>query len=303
MKRIRSIEIDDSSREEILPDFRPEFPYIATCAEMDWYYRRVTPWHWHGAVELFYMRSGTLEYATPGGNHVFPAGTGGFVNANVLHESRVVASGAETVQLLHLFDPALLSGERGSAMEEKYILPLTTAPGVEIIPLRPDREEEAEVLALIREAFALSEEEWGYEFRLRELLCGVWLKLMELARPSEDGAPGQGTDAQIKGLMVYIREHYPEPISVEELARTAHISKRACFRLFREKLHTTPLEYIRSCRLDAACRMLTKTRLSATEIALSCGLGSSSYFGKVFREVYGCTPMEYRRKWQDRDKI
>lgn len=65
MKLIRGIEFCAGSREERLPDFDPDFPYIASRAEMDFYPERFVPWHWHRAVELFYMESGSLEYSTP----------------------------------------------------------------------------------------------------------------------------------------------------------------------------------------------------------------------------------------------
>ena len=58
LKTISSIEIHAGSREELLPDFAPDFPYIASHAE---FVGRFVPWHWHKAVELFYMQSGALE--------------------------------------------------------------------------------------------------------------------------------------------------------------------------------------------------------------------------------------------------
>ena len=80
MQKIRQIEFEAGSREERLPGFAPDFPYIATRAELDRYAERFVPWHWHRAVELFYMESGSLEYETPAGRMVFPKGSGGFVN-------------------------------------------------------------------------------------------------------------------------------------------------------------------------------------------------------------------------------
>ena len=53
MKLIRGIEFCAGSREERLPDFAPDFPYIASRVEMDFYPERFVPWHWHSAVELF----------------------------------------------------------------------------------------------------------------------------------------------------------------------------------------------------------------------------------------------------------
>lgn len=299
MKRVQSIEID-SNREEMLPGFSADFPYIATCAELDKYMEPAVPWHWHRAVELFCVKSGTLEYTTPKGKWTFPAGSGGMVNSGVLHRTSFPASKDGNIQQLHLFDPVFLTTGHGTRMEEKYILPLTASAELELIPLYPDQPAQAEILREITQAFELSEQEWGYEFRIREAMTRIWLKLFDLAQPSmANNGFHKDSDNKIKMLMVYVHEHYGEPISVEQLARSIPVSKRACFRLFQENLHMTPVEYIRSYRLQKACQLLARTREPITEIAYSCGLGSGSYFGKVFREAFGCSPLEYRRRWHD----
>ena len=302
MKKIYGIELNDGNREEVLPGFSEDFPYIATRAELDYYIEPVIPWHWHRTVELFYMESGTLEYSTPKGKWVFPAGSGGFLNSNVLHASRLIPSGACTVQLLHLFDPVLLAGARGSRMEEKYILPLTASPEVELLALYPDVPEHRALLGEIRSAFDLSEEDWGWEFSIREAMGKIWLKLFDLAHPSDRGVSRQRDDT-IKELMIHIHEHFSEPITVDDLARSAHISRRTCFRLFQENLRMTPLEYLRGYRLQRACQMLTQTEEPVTRIAGDCALGSASYFGKQFRERFGCSPAQFRKKWHDRDSL
>lgn len=303
MNHMQSIDINESTKEEMLFGFTPDFPHTMIYAEPDKYIELQAPWHWHRTVELFYVQSGTLEYTTPKGKWLFHAGSGGFINFNVLHTSRVVPSADSTVQLLHLFSPALLSGEHGSRIEKKYVLPLSTASNVEVIPLYPDNPVQSEILKEIKRSFELSEQDWGFEFKIREALSEIWLKLFALARPAiEQGNAGNGSDDKIKMLMIYVHEHYGESISVEQLAQEAHISKRVCFRLFQETLRMTPVEYIRSYRLQKACQMLAKTKESVTQIAYSCGLGSSSYFGKTFREKFGCSPLEFRKYWHDRDK-
>ena len=303
MKLIRHIEINNVSNEELLPGFSQDFPYIASCAELDKYIEPTAPWHWHKTVELFYMESGTLEYTTPNGKWTFPAGSGGFVNSNVLHTSKVIPSGEDTVQLLHLFDPELIAGIPTSRIDAKYIRPLTSAIGVEMIALSDGVPQQAALLKKIRKAFDLDENDWGYEFTLRHQLAEIWLGLFELVRGDLESIPRLGTsDEKIKAMMEFIHDHYQEPISVENIAKFTHISKRVCFRLFRDNLHTTPLEYLTGYRLRKACQKLANTNESVTQIAYSCGLGSSSYFGKVFREHYGCTPAAYRKRWHDCDK-
>ena len=302
MKNIQSIQLIEGSNEELLPGFSPEFPYIASRALLDRYIEPAVPWHWHRTVELFYMESGTLEYTTPNGKWVFPAGSGGFVNSNVLHTSKVIPSGAETVQLLHLFESELLSGGQASRIDAKYIRPLTAAAGIEMIVLSPNDPKQAELLKKIRSVFDLDEDGWGYEFVLRQQLAEIWLTLFELARPAmELQSSTKDSDEKMKAMMRYIHAHYPENISVDQLAKEAHISKRVCFRLFRENLHMSPVEYMTDYRLRKACQRLTELDESITQIAHNCGLGSSSYFGKLFREHFGCPPAVYRKEWHNRD--
>lgn len=302
MKHLQSIALDRLSREELLPGFAPDFPYISTCAQLDRYPGSVVPWHWHSAVELFYIAEGTVHYTTSGGKWVFPAGSGGFINSNVLHTTQAVPADGSTVQLLHLFDPSFLSGDSTSRLETKYILPLTAAAGAEVLPLYPADPLQAGILQDIRLTFQLDEQAWGYEFRLREALTQIWLRLLSQLSPAAAQDGSRDYDDKVKRMMIYVHEHYREPLCVMQLAQAAHISKRTCFRLFEERLHMTPVEYIRSYRLQQACRMLTRSSEPITRIGCSCGLGSSSYFGKVFRESFGCSPKEYRRNWHDRDK-
>ena len=303
MKIIQSINLISGSSEELLPDFSPDFPYIASRALLDQYLEPSTPWHWHRTVELFFMESGTLEYTTPNGKWVFPAGSGGFVNSNVLHTSKIIPSDRKTVQLVHLFEPELLSGTESNRMDTKYIRPLTMATGIEMIVLSPADPHQMALLNKIRNAFELDENQWGYEFSLRQQLTDIWLDLFELARPAIESKPGtENFNEKMKTMMRYIHAHYPDAISVDHLAKEAHISKRVCYRLFQENLHTSPVGYMTSYRLRKACQRLAETDESITQIAYSCGLGSSSYFGKLFREHFRSTPAQYRRKWHDLDK-
>lgn len=124
MKNIQKLEFYAGSKEELLPGFESEFPYIASNAELDKYAGHSVPWHWHKAIELFYMESGTLEYYTPKKNMSFPAGSGGFINSNVLHMTKAVSQTERNIQRLHIFDTALISGNSGSRIEKKYVMPI-----------------------------------------------------------------------------------------------------------------------------------------------------------------------------------
>ena len=302
MKNIHSIEFYTGSKEELLPDFEKDFPYIASRAELDKYIGGYVQWHWHRTVELFYMESGSIEYDTPGGKILFPAGSGGMINPNVLHMTKAISQRENNIQLLHIFDVSLLAGEHGSRIEQKYIAPVITAPQIEVIPLFPGNAEEERILKLLAASFRLSSDEFGYEIKLREALTEIWLMLFELSCSMREkkGEHNKSND-KIKLMMIYIHEHYREKISIPELAAAAYLSERECYRVFHDCLHMTPVEYITTYRLQIACQMLAKGQEPITVISHECGLGSSSYFGKVFREYAYCSPTEYRKKWQNSD--
>ena len=239
MKNIHSIEFYTGSKEELLPDYEKDFPYIVSRAELDKYIGRYVPWHWHKTVELFYMESGSIEYDTPGGKLLFPAGSGGMVNSNVLHMTKAISQREQNIQLLHIFDASLLAGEQGSRIEQKYIAPVITAPQIEVIPLFPGNAAEDRILDLIATSFRLPSDGFGYEIKLREALTEIWLMLFELSRPMREkpvnkkGEHNKSND-KIKLMMIYIHEHYGEKISIPELAAASYLSERECYRVFHD---------------------------------------------------------------------
>lgn len=302
MIHVQKIDLQYNSKQEIIPGFSEDFPYIASCAELGKYIDSNIPWHWHNTVELFYMEKGSIEYITPKGSFYFPEGTAGFVNLGTLHSTRWEKTDTEMTQLLHLFHPELISGKIDSRIHQKYILPLTDTSGIEILPIYPDSNHNKKLLKMIRNGFDLSEDMDGYEFEIRKILTDIWMELLLLEKDIPDILRSfSGTE--MKQMMSYIHEHYMESISVDEIAASAHVSKRACFRFFKDSLHMSPLDYIKSYRLQIATQLLIEGKISMTEIASRTGFGSSSYFSKVFREEKGYTPSEFKKNWHDCYKI
>lgn len=72
----------------------------------------------------------------PQGTRTFGPGSGGLVNANVLHSTRNLP-GDRVVSWIHLFEPSLLGGSVGSRIEQKYLVPITANPALELLALDP----------------------------------------------------------------------------------------------------------------------------------------------------------------------
>lgn len=303
MLHVTGIDLNPDSREERLPGYTPRFPHITSCVQGAHYLTGKAPWHWHESVELFYVRSGAILYRTPHSERVMRAGSGGLVNSNVLHSTQILKPEAELELVLHLFSPALVAGVPGGTVEEQYIRPLVQDKSRELILLDPSDAVQAETLALLQQSFSLTEDAYGYELRLQGILSEIWLRLAEQVHPRPCSGEEAATAAQqkLKQMMIYINTHYAEKITVPMLAAAAFCSERECYRAFQSCLHTTPAEYIRTVRLQSACKLLQETDRTVTEIAQSCGFGTSSYFGMQLHAETGCTPTAYRAKWQNPD--
>ena len=98
-------------------------------------------------------------------------------------------------------------------------------------------------------------------------------------------------------VLAYLRDHYHEPITNQQLARLAHMSVRAFERKFGGSFHLTPQKYLRKLRLRMASRALVYTNLPLAKVALNCGFVDQSHFSREFRRLFGRTPRHYRARY------
>lgn len=209
--------------------------------------------------------------------------------------SKAIDDIAPVISLLHIFNPILISGYIGSIIDQKYVSPFVISSGIEIISIYPDSPEHLQLLDTLRQSFELSEQNY-YEIKLRAVLSELWCKLLDISKPLIDNKNNSQTNDKIKMMMAFIHKHYYEKITIPQVASNAFISERECFRIFRNCLKMTPVEYITNYHIQRACYMLTESNESITYICQACGLGSSSYFSKLFHKLVGCSPTQYRIK-------
>ncbi|MBD3346442.1 MAG: helix-turn-helix domain-containing protein [Chitinivibrionales bacterium] len=107
------------------------------------------------------------------------------------------------------------------------------------------------------------------------------------------------TDAEkrIRDAEQYIRDHYQKPFNLEKLASDYGFSLAGFFRHWNECFFSTPAKFITGLRLGKASRMLTQTRVDVKEIANYVGIDNSRHFATLFRQRFGISPTEYRKRY------
>lgn len=298
------IEMRAGGREEYMEQISEDFPYLAVLSDHDRYANKTVPWHWHQELELFYVLDGTVDYATPNAHRTLGPGAAGLINANVLHMTRAHQDADGVRMLIHEFRADFLAGA-GTYLARTYVEPLLKATSLEMLVLEADDPTTEALRQRLLASFDLEREAApGWELRMRDELSELWLGLFELARPHLGEGPASLDDersVRLKAMLNFIGGHYPERLSVADIAAAAFTSERDCHRVFRDCLGMTPAQYLRGYRIQQACRMLAHTTRPLGQIAQMSGLGTASHFGQAFRDAMGCTPSEYRDSWQDFD--
>lgn len=92
-----------------------------------------------------------------------------------------------------------------------------------------------------------------------------------------------------------IYERYDEPLCLDELARTAMMSKFHFVRMFRRVTGVTPGRFLSAVRLQESKRLLLSTSLNVADVSVRVGYNSTGTFTRRFTELVGFSPTQYRQ--------
>ena len=98
----------------------------------------------------------------------------------------------------------------------------------------------------------------------------------------------------LQSVFEYVYENLDNPqLSVELLSSHLSISRTSLYNRLLEFSGMSPVDFIRSVRLERAANLLEKNSNSISEIAYETGFSNPNYFTKVFKAKYKMTPSEY----------
>ncbi len=104
------------------------------------------------------------------------------------------------------------------------------------------------------------------------------------------------TDERLSEINSFIDENLGTNITVSLLSSHTNISKSVLYTLFHEAYGTTVKDYINEKRIKKAEQLLLSTDFSVENISQLTGFSGVSYFGKIFKEKIGKSPLKYRKE-------
>lgn len=100
---------------------------------------------------------------------------------------------------------------------------------------------------------------------------------------------------RITSIINYIDKNYQEDLTIEQLSEVFHLSEGHLSKLFKENLGMTIKAYISQTRAKEVKQALLTSDLPLIDIAIMCGFPNVKSMNKVFKDLYQCTPSQFRR--------
>lgn len=122
----------------------------------------------------------------------------------------------------------------------------------------------------------------------------VWCmnRIKYITRKIQTGKSEKG-NCIIDKAQNYIKEHFQEEITLEELSRSLNISPQYFSRLFKEETGYNFIEYLTYIRIEHSKQLMHSTDMTIKEICFSVGYGDPNYFSRLFKKNTGLSPTTY----------
>jgi AraC-like DNA-binding protein len=105
--------------------------------------------------------------------------------------------------------------------------------------------------------------------------------------------------ARLNNIYQYILNNFTHPLSLEQVAKVAHLTPNGFCRYFKSRIKKTFSNFLIEVRVGHACKLLADTDKTVAEICYESGFNNFSNFNRHFKFIAGRTPLEHRKYYQE----
>ena len=237
---------------------------------------RISPLHWHNAIEFVYIISGRLKFTI--NNTAFLAGAGELVviNSSTVHSFMPIGADVDYYYLVANDDFFKANSLYSQGTHFESVI---------------ESDEAKRLFKRITEEY-----ERGDEYSNAAILSQLMSLFVYLSRNHNthpNGAPlsEEKKLKMVRGMLVYLAEHFKERLTIEEIAEALHYSKSYISHTFKEITGCSLISYINLLRCQNATSLLLDGS-SVSEAAAEVGFTDVSYFTRVFKKSLGILPSQ-----------
>ncbi|HEY3330270.1 MAG TPA: AraC family transcriptional regulator [Capsulimonadaceae bacterium] len=242
--------------------------------------------------EIVYAVRGQGVYRASGREYSFRANDVFIIQPFVPHEIEHHGDGACEHIAVH-FDFASDIPPRGNSLADRrpYVVSLTGGLALPEAPFRAPATVHERLVSIIADRAETDSLSTLTASATLALVLAQLLREYGTARlPVSDGVHA----VRIKKVIDFIDTHFALPLTVSELAETAALSPSRFNTLFRQFTGLTPMDYVQRKRITVARALLADITLSVKQVAANVGFDDPLHFSRVFRNIDGLSPTQYR---------
>ncbi|GBF76933.1 AraC family transcriptional regulator [Paenibacillus sp. 598K] len=259
------------------------------------FFTRHIPPHWHDHIEWLYVKSGRVQVQLDGARYELGEGELAIVHSRQLHAAHSLAPDAEMVCIV--FNEVLVRTGGLDSTEMDYFAPYFTNR----MQLPQLLEQDNPFTSPVSRAFdalvaELKAKPPGFELFVKAELYRIFGLMFRYSRQHEEpGVARPHRDHPFTELLLHIRRHYHEPITVADAASRVNLSPNHFCKRFKQLTGTTLIDYVHLLRINEAHRLLQESDAPVASIAEQVGYTNLTYFGRMFKRLKRTTPSAVRR--------
>lgn len=290
----KKIDIDKNQR-ELRQHGTVDFPFKIGVENILKYDNKRFHCHWHKEIEIALVYQGKMKYKVNEKEYTIAEGDCLFINANALHMGWSIGN-EPCVYHAMTMDPSILCQEK-SELRGKYVDPVLDCTALTSLLIRPEQDWQMKLISNLKEIDAIYQtKSCCYEFEVISGIIKFWSLLYQNINSflGQQNMPNKNV-VWLKMILNFIHENYASGISLDDIARSANISKSECSHFFKQYMRESPFDYLLQYRIEKSLPLLLYEDKNITESALAVGFPNSSYYTEIFKRYKGVTPREYKK--------
>ena len=171
-----------------------------------------------------------------------------------------------------------------------------------VIPIAETQVEKIERSAEYMLEELTEQRDWYWSCRGRSYFMEIIIALERMYGLIGYGLTHQKSDnapiiknAKLRDAVLYIEGHYGDTITLSDISANAGINHTTLTALMKEELGCTAIEYLMQYRITIAKKQLALNDVPIKDIANMVGFKTVQHFNRIFKEISGATPAEFRK--------
>lgn len=253
------------------------------------------PAHWHSHIEVIYVLSGSMEVTVSNTHEKIETGQFMIINSGDIHSTRCL----ETSSIQHMLIPlSLLSRCIPSFEQIRFTGQNRQKKKCDYFVSYEDKFPH-EKDYLNRMGMVYHGKKDGYCFLFISLLYQFLYDIYRMNHMKISAsafAKREQNKSRLEQIQDYVEVNYAKAITLDEISGFLELNPEYFCRFFKRNMGITFFEYVNSIRLNSFYKDLVETNQTVTELMQIHGFTNYRHFSKSFKEMYGCTPLQARKK-------